>query len=50
MTCGSAIKLQHVGTGFRVHSHDIKWGSGSQQQSVTAMNSMDDPNSLWVVK
>lgn len=70
MTCGSVIKLMHVGTGFRsepeppplnptvsalhtdmapritwicmltiectydrLHSHDIKWGSGSTQQS-----------------
>jgi len=50
ITCGSAIKIQHVTTGYRIHSHEIKWGSGSHQQSVTAMNAMDDPNSLWVVK
>ena len=50
VTCGSVIKLQHVSTGYRLHSHEIKWGSGSSQQSVTAMNGMDDPNSLWEVK
>ena len=50
VTCGSVIKLQHVSTGYRLHSHEIKWGSGSSQQSVTAMNAMDDPNSLWQVK
>jgi len=50
VTCGSAVKLQHHVTGYRVHSHDIKWGSGSQQQSVTSMNGQDDPNSLWVIK
>ena len=50
VTCGSVVKLKHVKTGYRLHSHEIKWGSGSKQQSVTAMNAMDDPNSLWIVK
>ena len=35
VTYGSAIKLQHKQSGFRLHSHQIKWGSGSGQQSVT---------------
>ena len=35
---------------FRLHSHDVKWGSGSGQQSVTSVNAMDDPNSYWVIK
>ncbi len=35
---------------FRLHSHDIKWGSGSGQQSVTAVSAMDDPNSYWTIK
>jgi len=35
VTFGSAIKLQHRPSGFRLHSHQIKWGSGSGQQSVT---------------
>ena len=35
---------------YRLHSHDVKWGGGSGQQSVTAVSSPDDPNSLWVVK
>eukprot|EP00286_Rhodomonas_abbreviata_P023764 CAMPEP_0181293508 /NCGR_PEP_ID=MMETSP1101-20121128/3103_1 /TAXON_ID=46948 /ORGANISM="Rhodomonas abbreviata, Strain Caron Lab Isolate" /LENGTH=221 /DNA_ID=CAMNT_0023398101 /DNA_START=269 /DNA_END=934 /DNA_ORIENTATION=+ len=49
VTCGSAVKLQHIQTRFRLHSHDIKWGSGSAQQSVTAVSHKDDPNSLWKV-
>jgi len=36
VTCGSSIKLKHVSSGFHVHSHNIQWGSGSGQQSVTA--------------
>ncbi len=28
----------------------IKWGSGSGQQSVTGFEGADDPNSLWQVK
>eukprot|EP00808_Paulinella_micropora_P024805 g80469.t1 len=49
VTCGSAIKLQNVGSGYRLHSHQVNWGSGSGQQSVTAQSSSDDPNSLWQI-
>ena len=35
---------------FRLHSHEINYGSGSGQQSVTAHGSRDDPNSYWMVK
>uniref|UniRef100_A0A7S3DBZ2 MIR domain-containing protein n=1 Tax=Palpitomonas bilix TaxID=652834 RepID=A0A7S3DBZ2_9EUKA len=49
VTCGSSIKLKNRASGFRLHSHDVKWGSGSGQQSVTSTGSKDDPNSLWVV-
>lgn len=49
ITCGSAVKLSHAQTGYLLHSHDIAWGSGSHQQSVTGTGSRDDPNSLWVV-
>mmetsp|Transcript_11864 Transcript_11864/g.36174 ORF Transcript_11864/g.36174 Transcript_11864/m.36174 type:complete len:209 (+) Transcript_11864:67-693(+) len=47
---GSAIKLQHVQTGYRMHSHDLKYGQGSGQQSVTGLPLAHDPNSLWLVK
>eukprot|EP01112_Ceratiomyxa_fruticulosa_P013976 TRINITY_DN396_c0_g1_i1.p1 TRINITY_DN396_c0_g1~~TRINITY_DN396_c0_g1_i1.p1 ORF type:complete len:219 (-),score=50.09 TRINITY_DN396_c0_g1_i1:52-708(-) len=50
VTCGSAIKLRHVKSGFRLHSHKVTYGSGSGQQSVTGFPNADDPNSLWVVK
>jgi len=50
ITYGSAIKLMHKLSGFRLHSHQIKWGSGSGQQSVTGFEGSDDPNSLWQVK
>mmetsp|Transcript_18189 Transcript_18189/g.43316 ORF Transcript_18189/g.43316 Transcript_18189/m.43316 type:complete len:231 (+) Transcript_18189:52-744(+) len=49
VTCGSVIKLQHAQTKYRLHSHDVKWGSGSTQQSVTVVAHHDDPNSLWKV-
>uniref|UniRef100_V5HAV7 Putative secreted stromal cell-derived factor 2 n=1 Tax=Ixodes ricinus TaxID=34613 RepID=V5HAV7_IXORI len=35
VTCGSVLKLQNTEHGVRLHSHDIKYGSGSGQQSVT---------------
>ena len=50
VTCGSAVKLTHKETGFRLHSHDIKYGSGSGQQSITGYPNADDPNSYFVVE
>jgi dolichyl-phosphate-mannose--protein O-mannosyl transferase len=44
------IKLKHLASGFRLHSHDIKYGSGSGQQSVTGFPNIDDANSLWVIR
>jgi hypothetical protein len=50
VTCGSAIKLQHVASRFRLHSHEVAYGSGSGQQSVTGFADGDDSNSLWTVR
>jgi dolichyl-phosphate-mannose--protein O-mannosyl transferase len=33
-----------------LHSHSLTWGSGSHQQSITAVQNHDDPNSLWMIK
>lgn len=38
----------HERTRFRLHSHEVPYGSGSGQQSVTAFPSVDDSNSYWV--
>jgi dolichyl-phosphate-mannose--protein O-mannosyl transferase len=35
VTCGSAIKLTHKQTGAKLHSHEVKYGSGSGQQVFT---------------
>ncbi|CAN8065059.1 unnamed protein product [Agarophyton chilense] len=50
ITYGSTIKLEHVASKHRLHSHDIKYGTGSQQQSVTAVSDTSDSNSFWVVR
>eukprot|EP00051_Salpingoeca_urceolata_P005712 m.76317 g.76317 ORF g.76317 m.76317 type:complete len:228 (-) comp14507_c2_seq1:2236-2919(-) len=53
VTCGSVLKLRHVASGVRLHSHDIKYGNtggGSGQQSVTGQTSEIDANSLWRVE
>ncbi|TMW66174.1 hypothetical protein Poli38472_003939 [Pythium oligandrum] len=50
VTCGSSIKLVHETSRFRLHSHEIAYGSGSGQQSVTAHSARNDPNSYWLVK
>jgi dolichyl-phosphate-mannose--protein O-mannosyl transferase len=50
VTCGSILKLQHMGTGARLHSHSVNYGSGSKQQSVTGLSAADDPGSFWIVR
>merc|ERR1719461_789598 len=47
ITLGSMLKIRHANSGHLLHSHEISWGSGSQQQSVTAFPSLGDGNSLW---
>ncbi|KAL6777667.1 hypothetical protein ACKKBG_A15180 [Auxenochlorella protothecoides x Auxenochlorella symbiontica] len=51
VTCGSLIKLQHVATSCRLHSHDIPYGygRGSGQQSVTCYPDSDSGESYWRV-
>jgi len=49
VTIGSSVKLQHSTTDYLLHSHDINWGSGSGQQSITAYHSFGDANSLWQI-
>ncbi len=49
MTWSSVIKLVNSNSNARLHSHDVKYGSGSGQQSVTAVKSADDHNSYWQV-
>ena len=50
VTCGSVVKLMNNNYKTRLHSHDIKYGSGSGQQSVTAVEEQEDSNSYWAVK
>ncbi|EGW09578.1 Stromal cell-derived factor 2-like protein 1 [Cricetulus griseus] len=47
VTCGSVLKLLNTHHKVRLHSHDIKYGSGSGQQSVTGVEASDDANSYW---
>jgi len=50
ITCGSVFKLLNNAFKVRLHSHDIKYGSGSGQQSVTGTDIKEDVNSNWAVK
>ncbi|XP_067296369.1 stromal cell-derived factor 2-like protein 1 [Pseudorasbora parva] len=50
VTCGSLVKLMNTRHGVRLHSHDVKYGSGSGQQSVTGVDSADDANSYWRIR
>ncbi|PAV72407.1 hypothetical protein WR25_11227 [Diploscapter pachys] len=49
VTCASVIKLANNNEGVRLHSHDVKYGSGSGQQSITAVKNSDDVNSHWQI-
>ena len=50
VTCGSVLKLFNIDYKVRLHSHDVKYGSGSGQQSVTGTTVSEDVNSNWAVK
>ncbi|KRX43108.1 Stromal cell-derived factor 2 [Trichinella murrelli] len=47
--CTSVVKLLNVKIDRRLHSHDVRYGSGSGQQSVTGIADKDDKGSYWVV-
>jgi len=49
VTCGSVIKLVNTYYDIRLHSHDVKYGSGSGQQSVTGVETKTDVNSHWAI-
>ncbi|KXS08774.1 hypothetical protein M427DRAFT_50336, partial [Gonapodya prolifera JEL478] len=50
VTCASVIKLTHVSSGFKLHSHGVNYGTGSGQQSVTGFPNPDDTNSYFVLR
>ncbi|XP_077089373.1 stromal cell-derived factor 2 [Siphateles boraxobius] len=50
VTCGSVVKLLNVKYNVRLHSHDVRYGSGSGQQSVTGVTAVEDSNSYWSVR
>lgn len=50
VTCGSVFKMFNTNFKIRLHSHDVKYGSGSGQQSVTGTDLKEDVNSNWQVK
>ncbi|KAH7721946.1 MIR domain containing protein [Aphelenchoides avenae] len=49
VTCTSVVKLNNANDNVRLHSHDVKYGSGSGQQSITAIKGSDDVNSHWQI-
>ncbi|XP_029672029.1 stromal cell-derived factor 2 isoform X1 [Formica exsecta] len=50
VTCGSVLKLMNVNYNVRLHSHEVKYGTGSGQQSVTGTNIKEDGDSYWLIK
>lgn len=47
VTCGSMIKLLNTYHQRRLHSHEVKYGSGSGQQSVTGVDTATSAGSYW---
>ncbi|GMH07058.1 hypothetical protein Nepgr_008898 [Nepenthes gracilis] len=50
ITYGTVLKLMHEKTKFRLHSHEVPYGSGSGQQSVTGFPDVEDSNSYWIIR
>ncbi|XP_050542667.1 stromal cell-derived factor 2 [Daktulosphaira vitifoliae] len=50
VTCGTVAKLYNTDLKVRLHSHDVKYGAGSGQQSVTGTELSEDINSHWEIK
>jgi len=50
VTCGSVVRLLNANYMTKLHSHDVKYGSGSGQQSVTGTDDDVDANSYWQIK
>jgi len=52
VTCGSAIKLNHVESGgkYLLSSDERQLNSGSGQQLVTAVQNDKSPNGMWQVR
>lgn len=50
LTWTTTARFKHYESGFFLHSHEIAYGSGSGQQSVTALEADNDAGSLWTVK
>lgn len=42
VTCGSTFKLINQKSGDRLHSHDVKYGSGSGQQVYFELSSSSE--------
>lgn len=50
LTFGTVLKLEHIQSGHRLHSHELPYAGGSGQQSVTGQPLHGDSNSFWFVK
>ncbi|KYN97554.1 dolichyl-phosphate-mannose protein mannosyltransferase, putative, partial [Plasmodium reichenowi] len=50
VTDGSSIILENIGTKYKLFSTDMKWGTGSGNQLVTAVTTnKNEDDLLWTV-
>ncbi|VWU51000.1 dolichyl-phosphate-mannose protein mannosyltransferase, putative [Hepatocystis sp. ex Piliocolobus tephrosceles] len=51
VTDGSSIILENIGTKYKLYSTDMKWGTGSENQLVTAVTTnKNNDELLWTVR
>ncbi|EDQ91379.1 uncharacterized protein MONBRDRAFT_23718 [Monosiga brevicollis MX1] len=50
VTCGSTMRINHVATRLNLRSHEVAYGTGSGQQSVTLASSDSDSNDYWQIR
>lgn len=43
------MKLRNIDYDVGLHSHDVRYGTGSGQQSVTGTEQKEDVNSYWTI-
>lgn len=49
VTYNSMIKLTHAPSGFKLHSQEAKYGTGSGQQVVSGLEAVNDRESYWLI-
>lgn len=50
ITCGSTVKMIHVGTKMSLKSQNVQFGTGSGQQTVTLADQRSSADDYWQIR